>query len=225
MKGERAFAGVLIILVAVCTFVIITQIEALLQNNPATTALDASIRTSAGNAAKEHACEPADNASLTIQKRETILGLIPVSCVKEYTVRRGDCYIKIAKRFNVTVPFLKKLNNRTSNALTAGEKIIIVQGPFHARVREAALTLVLTLEGEIIKAYPIGMGGETPAPGTYTLSGKKADIVQFGANIINATGNTLIIGTRIGAGMSMRTADVGELALFLRLKASGLEIK
>ena len=44
---------------------------------------------------------------------------------KEYIVRVGDTLYSIAREFNTTIDELKKLNNKSNNAVSIGEKLII----------------------------------------------------------------------------------------------------
>ena len=44
---------------------------------------------------------------------------------KEYIVKRGDTLYSIAKKFNMSVDELKKLNNLTNNIISIGQKLVV----------------------------------------------------------------------------------------------------
>jgi len=76
--------------------------------------------------------------------------------LKEYSVRKGDSLIKIAKKFGTTVEYLKKINNMKSNILIADSFIkvpsTIKAYPFYTdRVLDLSEDIVYTSKGIIYK--------------------------------------------------------------------------
>ncbi len=90
---------------------------------------------------------------------EAILEKAPLQkykVLKEYEVKKGDSLLKIAKKFNTTVEYLKKINNMKSNVLIADSFIkvpsYIKAYPFYTdRVLDLSEDIVYTSKGIIYK--------------------------------------------------------------------------
>ena len=84
-----------------------------------------------------------------------------------YVVKPGEKLIEIAKKYKVPHEILMKINNiRDPKLLQAGQKIKVINGPFHAIVYLSTFTMDLYLQSTYIKTYEVGLGTEknsTPA--------------------------------------------------------------
>ena len=83
-----------------------------------------------------------------------------------YKVKPGDQLRNIGKQYKVPYEILMRINNidRPQN-LRTGEKIKVINGPFHARVNRSTFTIDLYLQNTFVKTFPIGLGragNETP---------------------------------------------------------------
>ena len=86
-----------------------------------------------------------------------------------HVVKSGEMISEIAKRYKVPYEILMKINNiRDPKLLQAGQKIKVINGPFHAIVYLSTFTMDLYLQSTYVKTYEVGLGTEknsTPAGG------------------------------------------------------------
>lgn len=107
------------------------------------------------------------------------------ACTRWYDLKSGDRLIRVERQEKLHVPdrLLLKINALPdASKLQAGQKLKVIQGPFHAVVRKGQFVMDVYLQepsgGRMIfvKRYGIGLGGrETPTPeGVFrlTLGGK-----------------------------------------------------
>jgi len=85
----------------------------------------------------------------------------------DYAVRPGETLEGIGKKFKVPYEVLMTINNiKDAKNLQAGEKIKVINGPFHAIVHRSTFTMDLYLgNNTFVKTYMIGLGSagqETP---------------------------------------------------------------
>lgn len=87
-----------------------------------------------------------------------------------YEVQSGDQLRNIAKKHNVPYELLMKINGiKDARKLRAGNKIKVINGPFHAIVYRSTFTMDLYLGSKTyVKTYRIGLG----QPGKDTPTGK-----------------------------------------------------
>lgn len=141
---------------------------------------------------------------LYIPKKETEIVETEV-----YTVKSGDTLYSIARKYNLTVDELKKLNNLTSNSLSIGQKLnvsspetdtettyTVVKGDTLYGIANKFGVNVNTLKsinnlpsntlsiGQVLK-----IPGTTPSNVTYTV--KKGDTLYGIANTYNTTVNAI----------------------------------
>jgi len=83
-----------------------------------------------------------------------------------YTVRNGDLLATIGSEHKVPYEILLQINNiGRPEALRAGEKIKVINGPFHARIYRSAFTMDLFLQNTYVRSFRVGLGKqgrETP---------------------------------------------------------------
>jgi len=79
-----------------------------------------------------------------------------------YKVQSGDRLEAIGKKFNVPYEILMEINKiRRPESLRAGERIKVINGPFHVKVYRSTFTMDVYLQGTYVRSYPVGLG----APG------------------------------------------------------------
>ena len=89
-----------------------------------------------------------------------------------YTVKSGDTLYSIAKKYNLSVDELKKLNNLTSNILSIGQKLIVSEAP------DKSETTYTIIKGDTL----------------YGIANKFNTTVSELKQVNNLTNNTLSIG-------------------------------
>lgn len=79
-----------------------------------------------------------------------------------YEVRSGDLLSKIGDNYQVPYEILQRINNipKPEN-LRVGQKIKVINGPFHAIVYSSTFTMDLYLQNTYVKSYKVGLGQET----------------------------------------------------------------
>ena len=88
-----------------------------------------------------------------------------------YVVKSGDALSKIAKKYNTTVSLIKSLNNKETDIIRVGERLLVFNGKnsdnkdtFSIYVSKSKNTLDLLVNNKLFKRYPVGTGkfGKTP---------------------------------------------------------------
>ena len=88
-----------------------------------------------------------------------------------YVVKSGDALTKIAKKYNTTVSLIKSLNNKDTDIIKVGERLLVFNGKnsdnkntFSINVSKSKNTLDLLVNDKLFKRYPVGTGkfGKTP---------------------------------------------------------------
>ncbi len=75
-----------------------------------------------------------------------------------YAVKAGDSLHKIAKKYKITAPLLKKINNLKTDLIRIGDQLKVINGPFAAVVDKSDLTLTVMHGGKFFKQYAVGLG-------------------------------------------------------------------
>lgn len=76
-----------------------------------------------------------------------------------YVVQPGESLTRIAKKHNVPYEILQRINKiNRPQSLQAGQKIKVINGPFHAVVNKTAFTMDLYLQSMYVKTYRVGLG-------------------------------------------------------------------
>lgn len=76
-----------------------------------------------------------------------------------YKVQPGDRLEDIGNKYNVPYEFLMEINKiRRPESLRAGERIKVVNGPFHAKVYRSTFMMDVYLQGTYVKSFPVGLG-------------------------------------------------------------------
>ncbi|MFL2859123.1 MAG: L,D-transpeptidase family protein [Pontiellaceae bacterium] len=109
-----------------------------------------------------------------------LLGIININLLKSYNtlpnkswyiVQSGDALWKIAKKYNTTIALIKTLNNRKTDTIRVGERLLIFNGininkenSFKVIVSKENNTLDIFLNNQLFKRYSVGTGkfGKTP---------------------------------------------------------------
>ena len=90
-----------------------------------------------------------------------------------YVVQPNDSLSKIAKKFDTTVGFIKRINNLTSDVIIAGQKLKINTGNFSIIVDKSQNLLFLKRGDNVIKTYVISTGADNSTPiGTFEIVNK-----------------------------------------------------
>lgn len=85
-----------------------------------------------------------------------------------YLVERGDALAIIGERYKVPYEILMQINNISRpEALQAGERIKVINGPFHATVYCSTFTMDVYLQNTFIRSVSVGLG----KPGMETPTG------------------------------------------------------
>ncbi len=170
------------------------------------------------------------NMKILVSKIETPKTVI-------HTVEPGDSLAKIAKKYRVTIAFIKKSNGLMSDTIRIGQRLRIWTGVLSVFVDKSQNILVLKSDDEIIKIYAVSTGTNNSTPvGIFTIEGKLVDPVWFKSGAVipagspeNALGSRWMgfdlagygihgtiepesIGQQVTAGcVRMRNSDVEEL--------------
>ena len=108
-----------------------------------------------------------------------------------YEVKPGDLFVTIGKQFKVPYEILSEINGISRpGALQAGEKIKVINGPFHARIYRSTFTMDLYLQKTFVRSFPVGLG----KPGMETPTGLWA--VKAGGKLIKPSWTDPISGRR-----------------------------
>jgi lipoprotein-anchoring transpeptidase ErfK/SrfK len=122
----------------------------------------------AGLALLATATDPATRNAIEALLNEVNIGLVlsPRAMPEkiDYTVQPGDSLDKIARKFGTTIELLKKSNNISGSVIRVGDRMRILQGQFHVYVSKSDNDLVLTLNGDFFKRYPVGTGEFNKTP-------------------------------------------------------------
>ncbi len=86
------------------------------------------------------------------------------------TVEPGDTISHIAERHGSTAGIIMRINKLSSTVIHPGKRLKIVGGKLHILVDKRYLRLTLTLDGKLLRDWPVGIGrsDETPA-GTFSI--------------------------------------------------------
>lgn len=87
---------------------------------------------------------------------------------RSYLVQRGDALAIIGARYKVPYAILMQINNISRpEALQAGERIKVINGPFHATVYRSTFTMDVYLQNTFVRSVSVGLG----KPGMETPTG------------------------------------------------------
>jgi lipoprotein-anchoring transpeptidase ErfK/SrfK len=117
---------------------------------------------------------------------------------KLYTVQPGDRLVRVANDLLVPYQFIEQINGVESRRLRAGQKIKVIQGPFHAVVHKSEFRLDLFLAGAdgrrvYVRSFPVGLGEDNSTPeGSFVI--KPGGKVQGGGWTNPRTGETFAPG-------------------------------
>jgi len=127
---------------------------------------------------------------VTVNEIESALGRINILLVTtpapmpekiDYIVKKGDSLEKIARKFGTTVALLQKSNELPRpDYLKAGDRLRVLTGKFSLTVSKSRNDMVVHLNGDFFKRYPVGTGkyGKTPT-GTFVVRDKVVDPVWW----------------------------------------------
>jgi len=87
---------------------------------------------------------------------------------ESYMVKPGDLLSTIGKEHKVPWEILRDINKiQRPEALRAGDRIKVINGPFHARVYRSTFTMDLYLQDSFVRSFEVGLG----KPGMETPTG------------------------------------------------------
>jgi LysM repeat protein len=85
-----------------------------------------------------------------------------------YLVKQGELLSTISKQYKVPYEILLEINNiHRPEGLRAGEKIKVINGPFHARIYRSSFMMDLFLQNTYVRSFRVGLG----RPGRETPTG------------------------------------------------------
>lgn len=91
----------------------------------------------------------------------------------EYVVQPGDSLYAIAKKYNTTVNFIKKMNSLNTDVLQIGQKLKVNTSTFSIFVDKSKNVLILYKDGEPFKTYSVATGRDNSTPvGSFTITDK-----------------------------------------------------
>jgi lipoprotein-anchoring transpeptidase ErfK/SrfK len=91
----------------------------------------------------------------------------------EYVVQSGDSLYAIAKKYNTTVNFIKKMNSLNTDVLQIGQKLKVNVSTFSILVDKSKNALILYKDGEPFKTYSVATGRDNSTPvGSFTITDK-----------------------------------------------------
>lgn len=126
--------------------------------------------------------EAAALTSLLDQVAGSVIYSIDHRLQPAYVVRPGETLAAIAERYNVPWELLAKINGiRDPQALSAGQELKVVRGPFRAVVDLESHEMVLWLEDLYAGRFPIGVGADpTKLEGKFTVREKMEQPAYYG---------------------------------------------
>lgn len=82
---------------------------------------------------------------------------------EQYTIQPGDLLVRLAPRYKVPYPFIEQINSVNASRLRVGQKLKMINGPFHARVVKREYRLDIFANGPdgmplYICSFPVGLG-------------------------------------------------------------------
>ena len=102
-----------------------------------------------------------------------------------HDVAPGDTLGKIAKKYGVTVGFIKRSNGFKSDVIRVGQKVRIWQGDFNVFVDKSQNILLLRDGKEVVKIYSVATGENNSTPvGEFTITSRLVDPVWFNRGVV-----------------------------------------
>jgi len=78
-----------------------------------------------------------------------------------YVVKPGDLLQKVCSAHKIPYELIMELNDiQKASSLRAGQKIKMVNGPFHCFISRSAFTMDLYLQNTYVRTYKVGLGTE-----------------------------------------------------------------
>lgn len=107
----------------------------------------------------------------------------PMPEKEDYVVRRGDFMQKIARHFGTTTDLVELSNNiRDRNLIRAGDRLRVFTGTFSIHVSKTRRELIVSMNGQFFKRYPVGIGKHDKTPeGTFVVAEKQKEPVWWPA--------------------------------------------
>jgi len=96
--------------------------------------------------------------------------------VVRYEVERNDSLDLLARRFNTTAEFLRRINGKTNSALHVGDKINVPSRRLNIKVTKSAFDLEVYYGDYYLKSYKVGIGRNDKTPeGEFVIGLKQKD--------------------------------------------------
>jgi len=94
--------------------------------------------------------------------------------VYRHAIRKGDTLSVIAKRYNSTEAFIKKINGMRSNRIIAGKSLLVPVRDMSIVVSKSNYELIVYYGKYYLKRYPVGLGKEGKTPvGKFVIDVKR----------------------------------------------------
>jgi len=84
--------------------------------------------------------------------------------VEPYVIQEGDRLEVIAKKYQLSWEYLKKLNRTEPRRIQIGQKLKVMKGPFGVVVDLHEFALTVHLQGYYVKRYTVGIGKDGSSP-------------------------------------------------------------
>jgi len=117
----------------------------------------------------------------------------------EYVVKQGDSLEGIAKKFNTTVDFLKRCNNKENGTIRVNDRLKVTDADFSILIDKSQCTLFLLAGGDHFKIYSVGTGKDNVTPvGEFKIVNKIVEPVWYkpGGGEIPYGHSDNLLGTR-----------------------------
>ncbi len=108
---------------------------------------------------------------------------VPSPTKVAHVVADGDTLGRLANRYVCPITLIKKINNLPGDSIRSGRTLYILDHPkFEFFVSKGSNTMLVTLNGEFFKRYPVsvGEGGKTPS-GTFEITEKEENPTWYPA--------------------------------------------
>ncbi len=115
-----------------------------------------------------------------------------------HEVATGDSLVKIAKKYNTTVDFIRRSNNLKGDVVRLGDKLRIWNGKFNIFVDKSQNILILKDGTDVIKVYNVSTGENNSTPvGTFKIVSKLENPVWFNKGmVVPPESPANVLGTR-----------------------------
>jgi lipoprotein-anchoring transpeptidase ErfK/SrfK len=95
---------------------------------------------------------------------------------KMYTAVKNDALVKMGNKFMIPYQLIKKINGLTSDDITEGQQLKVVQGPMTIDIFKSKYELQVWCDKVCVRVFPIGIGADNKTPeGTFVIVNKEVN--------------------------------------------------